>query len=214
MVNLDDAEVFAQRELQRAALDGHDAPPWRILLARLSVQLATFGDGAPMRRAGHVGRFGVVGGAPTVYVWSGMSERDQALTAWHEYAHHIVVAERLALGCHVERWCTRFAAAMVAPADSVQRAWRACGRNLLRLAEMRPATSSSVLLLRLGDLELAPVALYDSKGPRHVRPEQRLARGITRVVEMAKREGFAENELASAWRLPDASSRVGVLLAA
>ena len=136
MLTLDDAEPFATRELRAAALDGHDAPPWRIGLQRLGVQFATFGDDSPIRRTGAVGRHGTLNGERIVYVWRGMPERDQALTAWHEYGHGLIVREGLVLACHAERWCTRFAAAMVAPADSVRLAWRAADRDLLRLAEM------------------------------------------------------------------------------
>jgi hypothetical protein len=213
-IELDDAEVFATRDLRLAALDGHDMPPWRIGLARLGVRFATFGDDSPIRRAGAVGRNGTLNGEPIVYVWRGMSERDQALTAWHEYAHGLIVREGLSLACHAERWCTRYAAAMVCPADSMRRAWRDADRDLLGLAALRPAASASVLTLRLGDLALARVALYGRKGPLRPLVDQREAREVGRIVDIARRSGFAEGAAARAWRLPDDVSRVGVLLAA
>lgn len=213
-ITLDDAEAFANRELRRVCLDGHDAPPWRIGLQRLGVRLMFFGNDSPMRCAGQVGRHGVLNDRPLVYVWDGMIERDQALTAWHEYMHHVIVAERLELECHAERFCTRFAAAMVAPADSMRRAWRQSGGDLIKLAELRPAASASVLTLRVGDLEIAPVALFDRRGARHVVPSQPVPRGLGKLVDLARREGRAESALGRAWRLPDDTSRVGVLLAA
>lgn len=212
-IKLDDAEAFAQRNLRIAALDGHDSPPWRIALARLGVRFATFGARSPIYARSGVGTHGTINGAPVVYVYDGMCDRDTALTAWHEHGHHMIFAEGLVLTCHAEAFCTRYAAAMLAPADSMRRAWQQT-RDLLELHALRPATSASVLLLRLGDLELAPVALYDRKGPRRAIPAQTMPRGVGCLVDLARRGGFAENENGRAWRLLDDAARVGVVLAA
>jgi hypothetical protein len=212
-INLDDAEAFAQRNLRIAALDGHDSPPWRTGLSRLGVRLATYDARSPIYARSGVGTFGIVNDAPTVYVFDGMCDQDMALTAWHEHSHHMIRSEGLVLACHAEAFCTRYAAAMLAPADSVRRAWKQT-RDLVELHALRPATSASVILLRIGDLELAPVALYDRKGPRRAMPDRPMPRGIGKLVDLARREGFAQNENGRAWRLPDNTSRVGVVLAA
>lgn len=212
-IHLDDAEPIAQRELRLAHLDGHDSPPWRTLLARRGVRVARFGTSSPIYRRSGVGTHGLVKDQPTAYVWDGLNEHDTAYTACHEWGH-LLVADGLELACPMEAFCNRFAAAVLTPADSAQRAWRKAPRDLLALHALRPQTSTSVLTMRIGELGLSAIALYDRKRIRYAIGVQQVPRGVGKLVELARREGFAENENGRAWVLPDNEARVSVLLAA
>jgi len=211
--DLADAEALAQRELRLACLDGHDAPPWRTLLSRRGVRVARYDSRSPIYRASGVGAPGLVNGTRTAYVWDGLNERDTAYTACHEWCHLIVSGDGLELACPLEAFCNRFAAAVLTPADSARRAWKAAPRDLLAMHALRPQTSASVLTMRVGELGLAPIALYDRKAPRYFVGVQR-SRALDRLVAEARREGYAANDCGRAWRLPDNEARVGVLVAA
>jgi hypothetical protein len=212
MVTIEDAEVFAARELQKSSLDGHDAPPWDLLLARRDVHVAQFGDGSPIRGDGTHGR---LKGRPIVYLHERLPPRGRAFVALHEYGHTIIESERLDLDCHVERWCNRFAASILCPPTSVRRAWRDAGANLPAAHALRPALGSTAFALRLGEAGLALVRLFDGDLERYVEPtEWTPPNRLSRLVRAARNDGFAQAEDVRAWRLANVPRRVAVLRAA
>lgn len=209
MITLEDAEVFAHRELVAARLDGHDAPPWDLLLARRGVLVAEFGDASPIRGDG---THGTLRGQPVVYVHELLGQRGRAFVALHEYAHHLVEAERLELACPLERFCNRFAASALCPRPTVMRAWRSGRGDLLAAYSCCTTVEGTTFALRLAEVGIAPVRLFELDRERYVEPpETPSLPGLRRVVAAARREGFAEAPGARAWRLPDTPSRVAVL---
>lgn len=208
MLKLEDAEVFAARELQLAELDGHDSPPWDVLLHRRDVLVAEFGASSPIRG---IGTHGTVRGQPVVYVHERLDRRARAFVALHEYAHALVEAEQLELECPLERFCNRFAASIVCPTPAVRRAWRDANADFPAALDLRPNVTGSTFALRLGESGVAHVAVFDRARPRYVEPARPMPHGIDRLVGEARRETYAESAAARAWRLPDAIHRVVVV---
>ena len=206
MLNLDDADIFAARDLRTARLDGHDTPPWRELLAGLGIRVALFDDSSPIRSQATFAR---VAAGWTVYVHESLVGCERAFAALHEAGHVLVRREQLTLDVWEERWCNRYAAACLVPADSMRRAWRAHGADLRALCDARPHAPEAVVGRRLADIGLARVWLYI--GGRLHHGERTPA--IDRLAERARRSGYAENENARAWRLRDDRTSIAVIAA-
>lgn len=209
MIELDDAEVFAARELRLARLDGHPTPDWQIVIQRRGILVATFGKDSPVRGAG---THGTVRGQPVVYVNRALTTRAMAFVGLHEYGHVIVERERLNLGCHLERFCNRFASAVLLPPASVREAWRESGGDLLRYAAARSTATTTTASLRLGEVGLARVCLFEGRRLRYALPTPpRDLDDVAGLARAARAEGFAMGAPGRAWVLPDDRSRVAVV---
>lgn len=211
MLDLADAEHIAAEELRLAEMDGHDEPPFDLLLHRRGILLAEYGSDSPIRGIGTHGR---LKGRPVVYVHECLDRRARAFVALHEMAHTIVEDRRLDLACSLERWCNRFAASILCPGPTVRRTWRDTRGDLLAALAMRPAVTGSTFALRVGEVDIAPVVVFDRSRARYAEPDIANPDAIRKLAATARKEAFAEDDVARAWRLPDATHRVAVVFKA
>ncbi len=226
MADLDDAEHEALILLRSVALDGHDSPPIEIACSRYrwtdprdgaeSVGVSLFdlpasSEGTCYRWTRHPKR---PERHPAILLRGESPGRARLLAIAHELAHIHEEQRGLTLTVDRERWANRMGVAMLAPDYAVRRAWRAAGDHLGRLQRHLPHLLPTAALLRVGELGLASIVVYQGGRRRYSEGLSLPANDVARLVRFALRDGKAEGDGMRAYRLPDGPQRVGVLRAA
>jgi len=222
MHSLDDAEVASQSFLRWTSLDGHDSPPWEIGCARWTWQ-----DEPEIRRGvlvfdlpvSSVGtkwswvRIGSPYMQPAIAFRGGETGRARDLNGCHELSHIVREILGIRVGCCEERWCNRFAVATLAPEHVVRRAWACEGANLGRIQRHMPRLFATAATLRIGELGLAPVVVFDLGRRRYAEGGALPARESERLyrLALASNDGRAVGDGMRAYRLPDGADRVAII---
>lgn len=128
---------------------------------------------------------------PVLVVTSDESDSAKCFTLLHEYAHVLL---RSAAAClesedntargQIERWCNRFAGAVLVPPEALEQALGPLPRKHGHLLDVRALTNAAsrlqvsrdVIVIRLEQLELVPAGFYNSLKHEFVRDSLKAVR--------------------------------------
>ena len=221
MLGLADAEVISGSWLQWVHLDGADEPSWETGCARwhwmvepevrrgiLVFDLPASRQPSSWAMIRHKETY-----AQPAILLRGERGRARDLSGCHELSHILIALLGLKIEGNEEAWCNRFAVATLAPAHVVRRAWAREGANLGRIQRHMPRLFATAATLRLGELDLTPVAVFERGVIRYAAGGELPAKESRRLAKCALRapDGRASGDGMRAYRLPDGLDRVGVL---
>lgn len=212
LVNLSDADVYADAVLKAVSLDGHDGPDLRLVACRWGVRIFLAPAGARWR---HVAEWVRLGDEDRVYVRSTLSEAERAHPVGHELGHVAIRRWGLRVEGDPERWCNRFGSALMCPGDAVRRAWRHSQGSLAGVIDRWPTAPATAVALRLPEAIGLPTCIMDGRRVRYVSgvPVDMLPT-LRDLAVRAINGGAAalDDGTAQAVRLADAPRRAAVVL--
>lgn len=202
---MDDAEEMAGLVLREAMQDGADRPDVWAVAKRMRVSVYKAPRTAKWSELGERVR---VNGEDRVYLRSDVSEPLRTVVLAHELGH--ITVSRFALRLEdEERWCNRFAAALIAPEPSVWRAWRRANADPRTYLASWWATTPTLAALRLGECRCADVWIVEGSRVRYARAERQTPEWLVQAAREAVNGGELRRAVA---RLGDGAKRVVVAL--
>lgn len=202
---MDEAEEMAGLVLRESMQDGADRPDVWAVAKRLRVSVYKAPRSAKWSELGERVR---VNGEDRVYLRSDVAEPLRTVVLAHELGH--ITVSRFGLRPEdEERWCNRFAAALIAPEPSVWRAWRRAGADAHTYLSAWWATTPTLAALRLGECRCADVWVVQGSSVRYSRAERQAPAWLVNAAREAINGGAPRRTVA---RLGDGAKRVVVAL--
>lgn len=211
LVTLDDADPLSEALLKLAREDGAERPNVPLVARRFGVPVLRAPPSSSRLWRDRAETI-PVGDELRIYLRADVSPEQKSQIIGHELGHVAIRRWGLRVDGDEERWCQRFASALLLPRATVTCGWRATGGDLaLLLARWADVPPTAVLLRVPEALGLATWIVQGSRARYTYGPAP--TRAVFNAANDARRAGTARVDGLRAVRLADGRHRAGVIAA-